>query len=297
MATGRLTLPAALIVSLTLWAMHLDSHYALIGMAICYISAYLLYGLDSAFGIIKVRSYLAPAFFMLLYTASSSLEDFSNINIVIPSLYIVSLFYIIKGYESRNPPADIFNGFLCSGLGCITDNHLLLVIPVLFLCMIQLRSMSVRGILAAILGFMSIFWIISGYLIFMNRSEELIVMTKNFLQIEWFNYNSISINQWVCTGVLFFIFAFSGFLARRLSLNDKVKTRSIIKSLNITGSYLFAVIILIPSAGTILIPILMLISSILYSYTMTILYNRFTLILMISSLLMILGIAGLNIIY
>lgn len=297
MATGRLTLPAAVIVSLTLWAMHLDSHYALIGMAICYISAYLLYGLDSAFGIIKVRSYLAPAFFMLFYTASCSLQDYSNINVIIPLLYIVSLFYIIKGYESKNPPADIFNGFLCSGLGCITDNHLLPAIPVLFLCMIQLKSMSVRGILAAVLGFMSIFWIITGYFLFTGRIEELTIITNNFLKIELFNYNTISIIQWICTGILFFIFAFSGFLARRLSLNDKVKTRSIIKSMNITGSYLFAVIVLIPSAGTILIPILMLISSILFSYTMTILYNRFTLIFMVSSLLMMLGIAGLNIMY
>lgn len=296
MATGRATLPAAVIVSLALWAVKFYDYYQIAGMAVCFISTYLLVGLNSAFGIVTTKSYLTPAMFAFMYTAFSFTADFHSITSVIPLLFIGSIFFIIRGYDSINPPADVFNSFLSAGIGCMIDRHIIFAVPVLFICMTQLKSISVRGFLSAILGFGVPFWIMYGYFILRGKTEELSGMASDFFSFGLPDFSSMNIITWICIAVVFLIFLSSAILARKISLEDKVKNRSVIKSMNSTGTYLFAVMILVPQTGVTLLPVAMLVTSIIFGYVMTQLYNRFTMIQMIVSLLMVAGIAAYGII-
>ncbi len=287
MATGRATLPAAVIVSLVLWIIQMGDYYKLTGLIICGLSTYLIIWLNSTFAIIRTRSYLAPSFFSLIYTASSFTFDYHDFRSIIPLLFIGSMFSMIKGYESRNPPFDVFNAFLFAGLGCMVNNNLIVAIPILFVCMIQLRSINVRGILAAILGFATPLWIMTGYYAYTDNMDKLMELATEFFRITPFGYGSIKSMHWICMAVTTIIFISCAIPAIRISLKDKVKNRSIIKALNTVGSYLVVVMTLIPSTGISLIPVLMLITSILIGYVMTQLYNRATLIILISSLVMV----------
>ena len=179
----------------------------------------------------------------------------------------------------------------------MTDNHLLAAAPVLFLCMIFLRSMDIRKFMAGITGFITPYIIIAGYFIFENRTDEIPSMVKDFLTINILSYKNIDTIQWICLSAIFLIFITSVIFAEKILHQDKVKNRSIIKGMNFTGIYLFVIMLMVPSTSIALIPVMILITSILFGYVMTMLYNKATLIMMTATLIITFGIAGYNLLF
>ena len=292
MATGRTVLPAAVIVSLALYALRFHDYYHLSGIVICMLSSYLLAGLNSAFGIIRTRSYLAPALFMFMYSAYSFMFDYHNIMVsLIPLLFIGSIFFIIRGYESNNVPVDVFNSFLCASLACISDSNMLVTVPVLFVSMVQLKSMNSRGLPAAVLGFAAPYWMITGYYFLTDRVDEIGNVMLGLFCVNLLDFNSINLINILFISIILIIFISVSILAGKVSLKDKVKNRSIIKNLNTMGTYLFISVLVVPAFGISLLPMMMLITAILFGYVMTQIYNRFTLILLISTLLTVSAVA------
>lgn len=154
--------------------------------------------------------------------------------------------------------------------------------------------MNLRCFLAALLGFIVPYWILSGYYVYIDKMNELPDMIREYFNIGFMDYGNIGIKHWIYNGAVFLIFASSGLTSRKISLNDKVKNRSILKCLNITCIYIFIIIALVPSTATLLLPVIMIVTSILFGYVMTQLFNKATLIIMIISLILIFGIAGYN---
>ena len=116
LATGRITLPVAVIFCLLLWAITYHEETDFISLAILGLITYFLIELNTTFSLIRTRTTLHAALYLFFFGGIPFLHTYSHEQ-WIPLLFVISFAYLFRSYESPYAAIPIFHTFLCIGIG------------------------------------------------------------------------------------------------------------------------------------------------------------------------------------
>ena len=283
-ATGRLTLPIAIMLSVILWVITLDDRMEVIPFLTGSIVTYLLIELNTLFALTRSRSSLPSAIFIILYSAAVFLHEYGKGECWMLLLFMGSLYCLLKGYESKNVSSYVFHSFLWLGIGSLIEPDVIFNVPLLLIVMPQLRLLNIKTLFAGIIGLCTPYWLITGYNLY--KGDNIMVLTWFNHLMEWHitDYANIPLQYLVTTACIFIISAVSGITSIITSLNDKVKNRIIIGVMNTIGIYETLLVVIKPMMLKSVLPIIITMCAILFGYTMIQRSGKFTYIFMIVSL-------------
>lgn len=292
-ATGRLTLPVAIILSAILWIVAFKDNLEAASFITGGLVTYLLIEFNTSFALIRSRSSLPSALFAILYSSSFFLHEYGKGECWIMLFFMGSLYCMLKSYELKNAPTYIFHAFLWLGIGSLIEPGIILSAPLVFILMFQLRSFSFRNFFAGIIGLCTPYWLITGYNLYSGNSPMFLTWFDNVSEWNINIYRNLPIYQTVTAGCILLLSVVSGINSLIISQNDKVKNRIMIGVINTIGIYETIIMVAQPVMLKSILPIIMAMGSILYGYTMIHKTNKFTYIFMIFSLVII-AIVALN---
>lgn len=155
-ATGRGTLPAVFFISLILWLIPSIGDWEQLGSFLCASAcAYLLQETDTRFALIRTRTTLPSALFLLGYASFTFLHGWSA-SCLLPVCFIGILYSLFHSYESPYASTTIFHAFLWLGIAGLIVPTFCWLAPFMYIYMINLRSFSARSFFAGIIGLSSL---------------------------------------------------------------------------------------------------------------------------------------------
>ena len=293
-ATGRMTLPVAIILSVILWITAFSDKMEAASFITGGLVTYLLIEFNTSFALIRSRSSLPSALFAILYSSSLFLHEYGKGECWILLLFMGSLYCQLKSYELKKASPYIFHAFLWLGIGSLIEPGVILSAPLMFIMMFQLRSFCLKTFLAGIVGICTPYWLIIGYDLYCGNIPVFFTLFDNVLEWNIDIYRNMPIHHIVTAACVLLLAAISGVNSLITSQSDKVKNRIMIGVINTIGIYETILIILQPHMLKSLLTIVMTMCSILYGYTMVQKTNKFTNIFMIVSLVIVVLMAAYN---
>ena len=198
-ATGRLTLPIAIILSVILWIITLDDKMEIIPFLTGGFVTYLLIELNTSFALVRNRSSLPSALFAILYSSALFLHEYGKGECWILLLFMGSLYCLIRSYESKNASSYIFHSFLWLGIGSLIKPDIIFSAPLLLIVMSQLRSLSIKTFFAGIIGLCTPYWLITGYNLYKGKSIMVLTWFDHIMEWRITDYTNIPLQDIITT--------------------------------------------------------------------------------------------------
>ena len=227
-AESRLTFPVTVLYGLLLCLIGgVIQHQWWIQLA-CYILAtYLMILLNNFHALIRIYSRAITSAFIILSGVACfifpSLEgSFITVGIV------ASLLTLFTTYQNREATGWIYYTFLFLGVASVANIHFLVFIPIYWIMMIFINSLSLRTFIASLFGLLTPYWILIAVVLFFYK-DNLTPFTGLFqplTEVTFFNaYGNIPLSHYL-TYAFLVILAFTGIIHfLRKSYNDKIRTR------------------------------------------------------------------------
>lgn len=213
---------------------------------------------------------------MSLQEQQVALAEMHTPGVWIPLLAGAMLFSLFRSYESAVAPAPIYHSFLGLGIGSFLLPHLLFLIPVLYLMMIPLRSLSPRTLFAGLMGIVTPYWLMGCYYLYLGVPEKTLVPFTELIRFTPIDYHMLSLPQCVSALVFILITAFCSVHCLLRSYNDKVQTRILLRLLIVMGVVITLLLALQPMHFAALFPVLLFVGSLMAGHYFSLTYNRFT---------------------
>lgn len=274
-ATGRFTLPVAILLSLLTGGILCQSWTHMLSLSICVLITGLMIEMNTTFALIRTRSTLPPALFLVTFVLCPFLYTYSAES-WFPLLFAGMLSALFRSYESRHASSPIFHAFLFIGIGSWLFPACLFFVPFLYLHMIGLRSFSARTFFAGLVGLSLPYWFILGYSTYIGEPSLLLSPFHTLAQSWKPDYTVLSLPQYISWGIFFTLALVSSIQNYQVSRQDKVQTRIMIQSLRFTGAEVMLLMLWQPQHFNALFPVILLIGSIMHGHLFALLFNRFT---------------------
>ena len=170
-ATGRMTLPVAILIALLVWGSTCREWTELVSMALCAAGTYLLIELNTTFALIHTRTTLPSALFLTLYAFCPFLHAYTPA-VWLPVLFLGILFALFQSYEAFYASTPVYHAFLLLGLGSLAIPPVLYLIPLIYIAMGDLRSFSARTFFAGLVGIATPYLFLLSYHLYLGNLES-----------------------------------------------------------------------------------------------------------------------------
>lgn len=316
---GRFTLPAAILLSLFCWILTsillpevpaIKSSYPLWDTIIDgYIPAwastplsFILYGvigyflieLNNTFAIIRMRASVQTAIYFLFISVCPAMHplyagDFASI------AFLISLFFLFKGYQHPRPAGIMFYSFLFIGLGSLFFPQPTLFIPLYWIGAYSFQALTPKSFFGSLVGWCLPYWFLLGHAYFY---DEMDLFYQPFIELATFR----SINLWdfpmwkiATLGYLFVLYLVSSIHCLVAGYEDKIRTRSYLHFFIFLNFCIFAYILLQPVLTVHLLPLLLIGVSILTGHFVVLTNSRASNVFFICALAGLVLLFGFNI--
>ena len=281
MATGSVTLPAVIVVSVILWIVaELGSGHFLrwqtVGGLLAY--AFIIYSLievNTVYSFIRTGTSFHTSVFLLMFTAVPSLYV-SGIDYLVPCLFIILMGMLFGSFENKNAPGSVFNSFLCLGLTTLLDPYFVCLFPVMLLQLEYLRSLTTRTLVAGIMGLCLPYWFIWGYAAFADDYAFLLARLRALITFSPIDYGSLRLDQYLTYAFVLMVSAVGGHHTYTSSYKEKVHTRLMLHVVIMMQVVLNIMLIVQPSHFNTLMSLQIVLSSILAGYMLSTTFTPFT---------------------
>lgn len=275
-ATGRMTLPVAILVAAAVGSVNIAHWTDVFSLAVCALTAYLLIEMNTAFALIRTRTAFPAAMFMIFYVSCPFLYTYSK-EIWIPLLLLAAIFSLFRSYESKYASATIFHAFLFLGAGSFLMPHIFYFAPLFYAIMGSLRSLNLRTFFAGLTGILTPYWIMLCYhLYFSDTLEAVYSPFQEAIHFSAIDYSAIKLPQTVSCLAIFLTTAVSCIQSFMSAYQEKVQTRILLRSLIFTETGILLLACLQPQHLNALLPIFLAIGSIMSGHLFALTFNRFT---------------------
>ena len=227
-AESRLTFPVTVLYGLLLCLIGgVIQHQWWIQLA-CYILAtYLMILLNNFHALIRIYSRAITSAFIILSGVACFIFPSLEGCIVTVGL-VASLLTLFTTYQNREAAGWIYYTFLILGVASVANIHFLVFIPIYWIMMIFINSLSLRTFIASLFGLLTPYWIWIAVVLFFYK-DNLTPFTNLFqplTEVTFFNaYGNIPLSHYL-TYAFLVILAFTGIIHfLRKSYNDKIRTR------------------------------------------------------------------------
>lgn len=233
-ARSRLTLPVTVFYGLGLCFIGgVIQHQWWIQLACYALAVYLMILLNNFNALIRIYSRATTSAFIVLSGVACFI--FPSLEGSIVTLgFMASLLPLFATYQNRETTGWIYYTFLILGLVSLVKVHLLALIPLYWILMVILSSISLRTFIASVLGLLTPYWFWIAAVIFLYKGN-LTPISSHFrplMEVDFFNtYDKIPISHYL-TYALLVILTITGIIHfLRTSYNDKIRTRQLYYSI------------------------------------------------------------------
>lgn len=183
--TSSFLLPVCAVVCVLLWLLvpPIDTS-KFIGLAFCGITTALMIELNNTNMLIRVRSRMVSATFVMLWSACQFLHPFgwSHVAALCMMICYHALFHSYQQMQAMN---DAFIIFLSLGICSLIIPPMVVVALPFLIALWAFRAMSIRAFFACILGFITPLWIVLGWLYFKDGIPDAIAYYTPLLQLDF----------------------------------------------------------------------------------------------------------------
>ena len=277
-AEGGLTLPVVIVTGIIVWLFIGLTTKSLWPQLACFIvSVYLLIELSNANVLLRVRSRMVSATFIMLSCTVPDLLG-SLTGSIVQLCFICSLLMLFTTYQDNQAAGRTFYAFALLGIASMLWVYTLMFIPLLWVLMAtQLQSLSWRTLAAALIGMVAPYWTALLYLIYV---QDLSFIATHFQPLgQWTNdtsYASLTIGQ-TAAHVFLTVLTITGIIHFwRNSFKDKIRTRQIYGLLTAMALFTLLWIAIQPQHYTVLMRTAVVFSSPLIAHYLTLTHTRWT---------------------
>ena len=274
-ATGRLTLPVAILVCLILWGVGLSEWNHLGTCIITAICGYLMIEMNTTFTLIRTRTALPTCIYWYLTAVFFFLHPFEWSNFA-QLAFLLSIYNLFLSYESAKSPIHIFHTFFFIGLGSLAFPKLIYFSPLLAISTIAFRAMNAKSFFASILGLATPYWFLFAYRFYYDELPVFHTMIKEIIQfhpIDYSGLHAVEIIAGLFSTLLLIICSAHYFQVAYL---DKTRTRIYLSFIAYAGWWTTLIMFLQPQHVHTLLPIQLIGLSFLAGHLFTLTRNKFS---------------------
>lgn len=288
-ATGRMTLPVAVLFCLLIWLIGLDSWSELGTLATVALTGYLMIEANTTFSLIRTRTSLPVCIYWCLFSALGFLHPFQWSCCAVPA-FMAAAFSLFYSYESARAVFPVFHAFLFLSLGSLAFPQLLYYVPLFLFGAFVFRALSVKSVFAALFGLLVPYLFLFGHAfwhdempLFYAPFQELVssrpVVWSEVSVVEWVSWIVVMVLQMVCSVHYF-----------QVSYQDKSRTRIFLFFWLYLSLFTLLFLLLQPCHLMVLLPIQLIGTSFLAGHLFTLTRNRFAsvffIVMLVSSFLL-----------
>ena len=297
-AESRYTLPIAAFYSLFIWlCAGLVSHQWWIQFSCFIVSAFMLMMINKENMLIRIYSRLVSSFYLVL--TCSAVFLFESRSCAIMQMGTTVSFYLLwHCYQDKDSVGWTFYTFFFLGVGSIMQSQVLFFLPLYWIMMGRfIGSLSWRTFYASLVGLSAPYWLCMPY--FILKGENFVELLANHLSpllhiVSLPDYSVLHLNQLVLLVLLVILMTIGSFHFIATSYKDTVRVRQIFYSFIATEVFSIALLLIRPQCYDIAIHVLILVVSPMIAHFFALTNSRFTNILFMVILTMILLVTGFN---
>lgn len=257
-AEGSLTLPVMSAVTFFGWllSVSLIDVAAWLTLAIVALMTYAFVECNNQCQLLRIRSRMVSASFLAFVSAIPALHASSWHWLPAASL-LLSCFVAFKGYGRFQPQGWVFHAFLFLGIGSIVFPPMLLLVPFfLFSCSHQLRILTGKAFVAALLGLLLPYWVYGTFCLLTGFDVSRLFSAWHAALRTSLPLLS-SFEPWQLAFLPFLLFLALTSMAHfvRTSYNDKIRTRQYFYTLFSLQFPLFFLLLWYPDALSFTLPL------------------------------------------
>ena len=316
---GRFTLPVAIFLSLFCWVLTsvllpeipvMKSGYPLwesinngyipawanapLSFLLYGIIGYFLIELNNAFAIIRMRASVQTAIYFLLISVCPALHQLYAGDIASVA-FLISLFFLFKGYQHPRPASILFYSFLFIGAGSLFFPQLTLFIPLFWIGAHSFQALTPKSFFGSLVGWSLPYWFLLGHAYFYDEME---LFYQPFIELGTFQpvtLQDFPLWEIATLGYLFVMFTVSSVHCLVAGYEDKIRTRSYLHFLIFLSFCIFGYILLQPAQTVHLLPLLLIGVSILMGHFVVLTNSRASNVFFICALVGLVLLFGFNV--
>lgn len=292
-ATGRMTLPVAILISLLVWGATCREWTELLPMALCATGTYLLIELNTTFALIHTRTTLPSVLFLTLYAFCPFLHSYTPA-VWLPVLFLGILFALFQSYEAFYASTPVYHVFLLLGLGSLITPFLLYLIPLVYIVMGDLRSFSIRTFFAGLVGIATPYLFLFCYHLYQENLEPVWTPFLTLAHPMPVDYSVLNLSQVISGSIILLIIAVCSIRSLIATHQEKVQTRIMLRTLIVLEAGILLLLLLQPHLFNTLFPVLIALGAVPCGHFFAQTYNRFTRIFFGTALFLILALGLFN---
>lgn len=295
MATGSFTLPMAALLACGLWLLP-DGVGAMEwgGLAATGVVAYVMTEWNNRFSLIRIRSRLMSATYLLLMGACPFLHVWDTAMVPVVCM-LLAYGLLFMAYQKPRAEGEVFHAFLFTGIGSFFFPPLLLLAPLHYVAMfVQLRVLGWRTFVAGLFGLVLPYWFYAGWLLWQHELGAFLSRWTGAFDFSPPDYACLTLPQEV--SFLFLLFFSLTSLAHfvRTSFNDKIRIRMFFYMMLVQELLLIVSVVLLPQHFDVLFRLLVANSAPLLAHYFALARGRWMNAWFIVSLVLLLLLAAFN---
>lgn len=265
--TGRSLYVTALLVTVAGWFMAFelspqdDMGGTLTALLLYLVAGCLLVGINRTFLLIRPQLLIQASVFFVLLAVYVPLHSLST-GVTASLCFLLALYALFMSYESSNAPAWVFHSFAAIGLCSVFVPRFSWLVPLFLFGASLFRFMGLKSFLASVLGWLLPFWLLAAYAVLVGDTGLLLRPLKGILSFESGGYD-VLLSQWPLWAYATLLFIVCSFYCMTASLDDKIRERCYLQFFSAAGVFAIVLTLLQPGLSGIMLPILLLCTSML----------------------------------
>ncbi len=238
------------------------------------LGVYLMAELNNANVLLRISSRLLSSLLAILLVMAA---DFRSVNPghVVMIMSLLSFFSLFATYQLPSPMFT-FTTYLLVSVASLVFPKMMFFVPLYWGLQGYLRSFSLRCLIASLLATVLPYWI---YFSVSMATETMPAFVGHFLtlaDLRWYDYSTITLRQ-ALPFVFFLILFIAGWVDFcRNSFLDKTRTRIIYNVVITHGFFVLIFIALQPQCYSVLLPLMLVDTAIVYGHFFALNYTRFS---------------------
>ncbi len=290
--TGRFTLIVTILIAAVCWFLEekvITEGYeplwanCFAGFLLHGFIGYLLIGLNNTFALIRIRASVQTSIYLLWVAVYPNLHGLDK-NSILGVIFLSALYFLFKSYQQNRSQKQLFQSSLIIGIGSLLFPQLTILIPIFWIGAYLFRSLSLRSLLASLVGWILPYWFLLGYAFYKGEMELFFYPFRElstFYPIEFpFGMQEIGM-----LGYLLILYIVSSLHYLVTSYEDKIRTQDYLQFLIFLCFALFLYLFLQPALITSLLSLILLGNSILVGHLFVLTNGRLSNLFFIAALI------------
>lgn len=274
---SKYTLPVVSGVCILLWLMFRgegDWELILSGLFVSSLMVYLIAELNNRNALLRNGSRLHSCMAVLLITVIIQLHTFSFAHLMMISI-IITIHLLCRTTLIKSPILSFLTYLILSVISLFYSKILLLV-PIYWICQIYMRSMSRKCFVASLLALLTPYWLMLGYLAYKEDYQAITDGVSGLFAFTAPDYRSLTLLRLVQFVYITLVFAVGIVDYNKNKYKDKSKIRIIYVSVILQAFFFFFLLILQPQDFYIILPLLIVYTSIISGHFFALTYTKYS---------------------